>query len=672
MLGRTMIAAMLALAMPAAAQEGWTVAREAGRAVLTPPGAPAVSLTVNAPEATGGDLMLWFAGEVAAVAGRTPGAEIGVEPRTDGRLLESVLRVPSEGRTIYLYVAADAPADAARLVTLSIPTGDAVALLRHGTVANRVALDPEAALASIGAPPPAPRVEASAPAAEPEAPARTSWLDGVRERADPDAPSAPAATDADAAEERWQALDAMSPDERRAAIRAMAQEAAAERRARMAAAAGPLPTGEARRRLGSGEPIPAGDHYHPGNPGTLPGWRFTSHHGAYDLQAPAGLPWLRVRMHAPQPIAGSSSARGWFFEWLKAQDAQLRIGKRNKIEAIEPFWLYAFRDYDTPEGAYRQVRHYAVQDSADTVRVMSIHSRAKEDHYAHEEDALKALRRLMLEEADDAWMKPKVAAYKGEVDAEREREAEKERRKALLGKRRTAPGRGIGEARVEAAFHDLKMVDNLGSVKGVDVVLVLLKDGSGYRDQGIPPSDLDEAVSRQVDPWLEWRRAGGGYEYRYLDGGNWRKVPGIRQPKRYLPETLDFEGSWIEAWGDLMMGGGVSEGWIVLTKAGEFRTSSSSMFASGALASNLGLAPAAGGSGKGPDGEWSTTIASGFPALMNRTKRPMTGGGDRTGVYRIDGYTIDFLADSGKRTRRSIYADDRKSIVIGTRAYNAR
>jgi len=200
-------------------------------------------------------------------------------------------------------------------------------------------------------------------------------------------------------------------------------------------------------------------------------------------------------------------------------------------------------------------------------------------------------------------------------------------------------------------------------------VYVLLKDGSAYHNPTRPPSDIDREASRRLeaDQWVQWRKSGKDYQIRTDANAPWKKLKG-KFAKAAPSKTMSFQGKHIAAWGNVLSGtAGHRTGSILLTRKGRYETSS---FALAGGAGITGLPAATVSNSTGKNGTQTTTSSNVAPALINNTKRDPNGT-DFTGQYALQGYTAEFLSDSGKLRRTLFLMTADGGVYASGRYYSA-
>ena len=215
-----------------------------------------------------------------------------------------------------------------------------------------------------------------------------------------------------------------------------------------------------------------------------------------------------------------------------------------------------------------------------------------------------------------------------------------------------APGTGVKAADVEAVLWRWQNEPRGMGMQVVHYLYLLLKDGS-YHD-GLPPvpfEDFDAAASRAGEPdqWGRWTRSGGAYQ---LTGGKGSAKPvRIESSEARLPARRDerLEGIW-EGYSAYATMWSVSQSrWSVqFDKTGRFVKSANSSIVGGAGSTGAGTA-VHGAVNRNDDGSSSSVGGANFVAGSSR-RGPSTMP-DRSGSYRLDGYTLELRYDNGRVER---------------------
>ena len=226
------------------------------------------------------------------------------------------------------------------------------------------------------------------------------------------------------------------------------------------------------------------------------------------------------------------------------------------------------------------------------------------------------------------------------------------------------PGTGVKPVDIEAIL-SMWRNEQAGMTMQVRTYhYLLLKDGS-WRD-GLPPvalEDFDAAASRAGEPkeWGRWTRSGGSYTLVSADGSSQKlDAKSARQPAR-RDEKLD--GTW-EANSAYSSLWSVSRShWEVsFDRDGRFSKSSGGSIVGGVGSAAAGNA--VGGSvAHDDDGSSSTVGGANFGGGSSRRRASTFP--DRSGTYRLDGYTMELHYDSGRVERLSFCAtSDRDEIFF--------
>jgi hypothetical protein len=215
-----------------------------------------------------------------------------------------------------------------------------------------------------------------------------------------------------------------------------------------------------------------------------------------------------------------------------------------------------------------------------------------------------------------------------------------------------AAGTGVKAAAVEAVLWRWENEQRGMGMQVVDYLYLLLKDGS-YRD-GLPPvafEDFDAAASRAGEPdkWGRWTRSGGDYLLAPVKGSD--RTLRIESSSARLPARRDerLEGIWEGSSAYATLWSVAQSHWSVqFDKAGRFVKSSNSSIVGGAGSPAAGTA-VHGAVNRDDDGSSSTVGGANFGGGSSR-RGPNTMA-DRSGSYRLDGYTLELRYDNGRVVR---------------------
>jgi hypothetical protein len=191
---------------------------------------------------------------------------------------------------------------------------------------------------------------------------------------------------------------------------------------------------------------------------------------------------------------------------------------------------------------------------------------------------------------------------------------------------------------------------------------LLLKDGS-YRTQ-VPKGALDEfdvAADRASHPrnWGSWRREGGKYRLAEVGAAHFHtpEHQSIKLPAR-AGETLS--GSWSAGSGGTI---GTTGYWsttsVTLTADGRFtRNSSGGAGGNSSPGSDANVAVLTVHNDEGS----ASAIGSGNFGGGGSTRNGSTIA-NRSGSYRLDGYTMELHYDDGRVVRQLFFTDDDRSFI---------
>lgn len=225
------------------------------------------------------------------------------------------------------------------------------------------------------------------------------------------------------------------------------------------------------------------------------------------------------------------------------------------------------------------------------------------------------------------------------------------------------PGAGLKPAEVEGVLSEWTNEQAGMTMQVRTYYYLLLKDGS-WRN-GLPPialEDFDAAPSRAGEPrhWGRWTRSGSTYLLSPPGGGSPRRLGAdtLRQPARH-DEKLD--GIWEGRSAYSTMWSVSQSHWEVsFDRSGRFSKSSGGSVVGGAGSTAAGTA--VGGSVvHDDDGSSATVGGQNFGGGSSRQRASTLP--DRSGTYRLDGYTLELRYDSGRIERLAFCASaDRDEI----------
>jgi len=213
------------------------------------------------------------------------------------------------------------------------------------------------------------------------------------------------------------------------------------------------------------------------------------------------------------------------------------------------------------------------------------------------------------------------------------------------------PGTGLKQADVEAVLWSWSNETHGMGMRVVDYYYLLLKDGS-YRD-GLPPvplEDFDAAASRAGEPdrWGRWTKAGSHY---LLSGAAHPRRPEqkieaktVREPARpgeRLEGTWEGTSAYATPWSV------AQSRWSVhFDKSGRFvKTSGGSVVGGAGFGETAVHAQVV----HDDDGSSASVGGSNFGGGSAHARASTLA--DRSGTYRLDGYTLELHYDSGRIVR---------------------
>jgi hypothetical protein len=223
-----------------------------------------------------------------------------------------------------------------------------------------------------------------------------------------------------------------------------------------------------------------------------------------------------------------------------------------------------------------------------------------------------------------------------------------------------APGTGLKPKDIEAILWEWRNEQSGMTMQVRTYYYLLLKDGT-YR-HGLPPvalEDFDAAAEKHGDQkqWGRWTRSGASYGLKRngSDHVNNVKAESARQPAR---KDEKLEGTWqIETGYSTLWSVSRSRRSISFDRDGRFTRNSG-----GSIVGSMGSGAAGnavGGSVTHDDDSSSSSMSSQVAVAGTSRKRPSTLP-DRSGTYRLDGYTLELRYDSGRVERLAFCTTDNR------------
>jgi hypothetical protein len=240
------------------------------------------------------------------------------------------------------------------------------------------------------------------------------------------------------------------------------------------------------------------------------------------------------------------------------------------------------------------------------------------------------------------------------------------RAEVALGRVRAAPGRGIPSGDLAAVLLETRSA-------GTDIeenVYYLLRDGTAYRRGELPPSDLDVARSRELEPqqWARWRKnLGGSYEIQQQDDfgkpdGPWHKLSAV-EVKPWASGSRPAGVYAVSRFhGSIALGGVYSRSSITLGADGRFTSSRYAQGGSGSMAAATGFT---GSATSHSDGTGTRSATGGGNAgVFAGSRSSRDDGAEHRGTYVLEGYVAELHYDSGRVERGLSFpaADGRSAI----------
>ncbi|MGO4125529.1 hypothetical protein AB4Z01_14080 [Inquilinus sp. YAF38] len=231
------------------------------------------------------------------------------------------------------------------------------------------------------------------------------------------------------------------------------------------------------------------------------------------------------------------------------------------------------------------------------------------------------------------------------------------------------PDKGIPADQIEAVLFREQFQVGMNPTGGTytdrnEESFLLLKDGTAYRYEfDYPPTDLDADQVRRRAPqdWSRWERPGDKYVMSAAAGEK-ADLPSFTVLKPFPPDArLDRSYYFL----NVFQGGVTRRIDLVFRPDGTFERHQGGSFFMQSMA------------GTGPDGGSVGVAGGGFAAVTNENGFSAMGAlksRDSAGRYRLDGYTLQLMADDGTvtRLRIGVPGDDLKApdtLNIGGTSY---
>jgi len=304
--------------------------------------------------------------------------------------------------------------------------------------------------------------------------------------------------------------------------------------------------------------------------------------------------------------------------------------------------------------------------------------------YSRYKYAIKEVSNLMIAQGNRTYLKKPLAAHnkkkqraastqpkiinsknRSAFEKRRKRTAKQEKEAAIQRALWTAPHKGLKSSDVEAILYYMNYTVGVFGPNVYYKNYLLLKDGWSYSSPRIPPTSFNVVVSRKLEPgkWKKWRKKGSSYQIRSKQG--WHKLDGSRISPAKINQTLNVNLYSRTSWNLGGVAGGSSAKYLILKKNGRFETSSNSFNVGGYTSGNMVT------SYSSKDKKGTLKIASG--GLLSTKTKTTSGRRDRTGRYKLNGYTLELRHDSGRVSQLLFgftYGNNKYLFVDGTNYTN--
>jgi hypothetical protein len=230
---------------------------------------------------------------------------------------------------------------------------------------------------------------------------------------------------------------------------------------------------------------------------------------------------------------------------------------------------------------------------------------------------------------------------------------------------RTAPGEGVAKDDLETVLIETDINVMLGQLEAT--TYFLFEDGTAYIDARIPPADFNVVTSKRLEgeeKWGHWRRRDGQYQVKRPLVGEWEDVDGDKAIPGKRREKVNNE--FINASGSANFGSHKSS--IKLMANGRFELSSSSLMGGSGI---IDIGPRVLASGHSDKTGTSSVVTTGGSRIGGGSGSKKNDGAKNTGIYEIDGFTIEMHHDNGLVHRELFMfeSESKNRIVIGDTIY---
>lgn len=266
---------------------------------------------------------------------------------------------------------------------------------------------------------------------------------------------------------------------------------------------------------------------------------------------------------------------------------------------------------------------------------------------------------------------------------EQEAKARREERAAIARAIRTEPGKGLQDGQYSVLFSWKQTWD--GGMQYVEVIYLLLDDGTAYVNLSLPPQDFNVSAAKKLQPdrWVQWRQKGEKYEVRAANASKWTELQAWPAVPAKAEERLSqtYTHSSYANYGGL--GGYSSTSKFVFQPNGRFEQVGYTSTATGSLqaangytsgsstaTSGRGTISSSGVSAGGVTAD-TTPGTTGVPSAVTSQGRRTNDGAAHLGSYRLDRWVIELRRDNGE-VDRSLFlftTKEKRNVNIAGQAY---
>jgi hypothetical protein len=218
----------------------------------------------------------------------------------------------------------------------------------------------------------------------------------------------------------------------------------------------------------------------------------------------------------------------------------------------------------------------------------------------------------------------------------------------------TTPGNGAHSRDLVGMHYHWSSGTGVNGYEFREEIRLLFRDGTAYLRTDVPPSDLDVAASRRLEPqnWARWRRAGNDFEFQKRDDygqpeGDWFKKSGRLAAAWNPNQRLTGTYSSAAFYGSIALGGTYSTNSYSFTPDGRWERVGFSRSSSGSMAAQEPVGYSGSASSVSDGSGTKSSAGAGNAGVYTRSSSQRDDGAKNRGTYRFDGMTLELKADDG-------------------------